>query len=192
MAQLRRRRLLEGRQGPGGARGMDRHARYLRRVHRQSDHHLYPDACAVCQSRTASASRSTGRGSSATSGNGFGMQDIEIGDPQFDEDFIIKGTDESQVRALLSHPKLRELIAAAARHSLHGQRRRGLVRGEVSGRRRRAALRGRRDHQGRRTAEAAVRAVRGDTGPVVPRSAPPTRRVRRSSSEARGRRPAVA
>jgi len=40
----------------------------------------------------------------------LGMQDIEIGDEQFDQDFIIKGTDESQVRALLSNATLRELI----------------------------------------------------------------------------------
>jgi hypothetical protein len=42
----------------------------------------------------------------------LGMQDIEIGDPQFDHDFIIKGTDESIVRQLFSSPKLRELITA--------------------------------------------------------------------------------
>ena len=45
-------------------------------------------------------------------GKFFGMQDIEIGAAPFDEEFIIKGTDESQVRALLSHQKLRDLIAA--------------------------------------------------------------------------------
>ena len=42
----------------------------------------------------------------------LGMQDIEIQDDQFDEDFIIKGTDEGRVRALFSNPKIRELIAA--------------------------------------------------------------------------------
>jgi hypothetical protein len=41
----------------------------------------------------------------------LGMQDIEIGDPPFDDDFIVKGTDESQVKSLLSNPRLRELIA---------------------------------------------------------------------------------
>ena len=41
----------------------------------------------------------------------FGMQDIEIGDAAFDEDFIVKGTDESQVKALLANPRIRELIA---------------------------------------------------------------------------------
>lgn len=42
----------------------------------------------------------------------FGMQDIEIGDTEFDRDFIIKGNDESRVRALLADRRLRELIAA--------------------------------------------------------------------------------
>src|SRR5687767_501722 len=31
-------------------------------------------------------------------GKMFGMQDIEVGYPEFDEAFIIKGTDESRVR----------------------------------------------------------------------------------------------
>jgi hypothetical protein len=42
----------------------------------------------------------------------LGMQDVEIGDPAFDEEFIVKATDESQVRSLLSDAKIRELIAA--------------------------------------------------------------------------------
>ena len=41
----------------------------------------------------------------------FGMQDIEVGEDAFDRDFIVKGTDESRVRALLANPHLRELIA---------------------------------------------------------------------------------
>lgn len=45
-------------------------------------------------------------------GKWLGMQDIEVGDPAFDEAFIVKGTSESQVRALLSNPALRALIAA--------------------------------------------------------------------------------
>jgi hypothetical protein len=40
----------------------------------------------------------------------FGMQDIEVGDADFDERFIVKGTDESQVKALLANPRVRELI----------------------------------------------------------------------------------
>jgi hypothetical protein len=41
----------------------------------------------------------------------LGMQDVEIGDEQFDRDFIVKGNDESKLRALLSNARLRELIA---------------------------------------------------------------------------------
>jgi hypothetical protein len=42
----------------------------------------------------------------------FGMQDIEIGDEAFDRDFIVKASDESQVRSLLSDVQLRELFIA--------------------------------------------------------------------------------
>ncbi|HVV73421.1 MAG TPA: DUF3137 domain-containing protein [Verrucomicrobiae bacterium] len=42
----------------------------------------------------------------------FGMQDIVVGHEDFDRDFIIKGTDQAKLRALLDDPKLRELIAA--------------------------------------------------------------------------------
>lgn len=44
-------------------------------------------------------------------GKMLGMQDIEIGDESFDQDFIIKGNDETRVRELLSNQKIRELIA---------------------------------------------------------------------------------
>lgn len=44
-------------------------------------------------------------------GKFFGMQDIEIGDAQFDEDFVVKATDDSMVRQLLSNPRIRELMA---------------------------------------------------------------------------------
>jgi hypothetical protein len=42
----------------------------------------------------------------------LGMQDIEIGDPEFDRDFIIKGNNEAQVLALFANPKIRQLIQA--------------------------------------------------------------------------------
>ncbi len=45
-------------------------------------------------------------------GKWLGMQDIVVGDPVFDEAFIIKGSDERRVRALFADRKLRELIAA--------------------------------------------------------------------------------
>jgi hypothetical protein len=40
----------------------------------------------------------------------LGMQDIEIGEEAFDHDFIVKATDESKVRELLSNAHLRELL----------------------------------------------------------------------------------
>jgi hypothetical protein len=42
----------------------------------------------------------------------LGMQDIEVGSPPFDDDFVVKGTDEARVRTLFSNPRLRDLIAA--------------------------------------------------------------------------------
>jgi hypothetical protein len=42
----------------------------------------------------------------------FNMQDIVIGDPAFDERYIIKGTDEYKVRQLFSSTKLRNMIQA--------------------------------------------------------------------------------
>lgn len=45
-------------------------------------------------------------------GKFFGMQDIEVNDPPFDDDFIVQGTDENKVKLLLASPKIRELIAA--------------------------------------------------------------------------------
>jgi hypothetical protein len=47
----------------------------------------------------------------------LGLQDIDIGDPQFDRDFIIKSNSPEKVRALLAYPKLRELISAQPRIS---------------------------------------------------------------------------
>ena len=40
------------------------------------------------------------------------MQDIEVGEPEFDEAFIIKGNDESRVVSLFSNSKIRQLIQA--------------------------------------------------------------------------------
>ena len=45
-------------------------------------------------------------------GKKLGMQDVEVGHPDFDRDFIIKGTDEAKLRALFANPRLRELINA--------------------------------------------------------------------------------
>lgn len=40
----------------------------------------------------------------------LGMQDVEVGDPEFDEAFIVKGTDESRVRELFADPEVRSLL----------------------------------------------------------------------------------
>ena len=72
----------------------------------------------------------------------LGMQDIRVDHEPFDQDFIIKGTDEASVRRLFSNPRIRELIASAAVDLPLGQGRRRLVRGRVPGRGRRAALQG--------------------------------------------------
>lgn len=42
----------------------------------------------------------------------LGMQDIEVGYSDFDADFIIKGNDEAQLRALFANAKLRHLVSA--------------------------------------------------------------------------------
>lgn len=40
----------------------------------------------------------------------FGRQDIQVGDPEFDRDFIIKANDEVKVRELFANPRIRQLI----------------------------------------------------------------------------------
>ena len=40
----------------------------------------------------------------------LGMQDVEVGYPEFDEAFIIKGNDEAKLRALFANDHIRQLI----------------------------------------------------------------------------------
>lgn len=42
----------------------------------------------------------------------LGMQDIEVGDPDFDRDYVIQGNDEAKVLSLLANPRIRQLIQA--------------------------------------------------------------------------------
>jgi hypothetical protein len=42
----------------------------------------------------------------------LGMQRIEVGDPEFDEAFVIKGTDEAMIQNLFADPDLRSLLQA--------------------------------------------------------------------------------
>lgn len=55
------------------------------------------------------------RGLFSELGKWLGMQDVEVGHPDFDRDFVIKGTDETKLRALFASAKIRELIAAQPR-----------------------------------------------------------------------------
>jgi hypothetical protein len=50
------------------------------------------------------------RGLISDVGKLLGMQDVEIGDPQFDHEYIVKGTDEARLRHLFANPALREMI----------------------------------------------------------------------------------
>ena len=45
-------------------------------------------------------------------GKAMGMQDIEIGDPSFDEAFIVKANDQAKVRRLLGNGRIRQLLTA--------------------------------------------------------------------------------
>ncbi len=40
----------------------------------------------------------------------MGMQDVEVGHPDFDETFVIQGSDEKKLRALFANPQIRELV----------------------------------------------------------------------------------
>lgn len=48
-------------------------------------------------------------------GKYLGMQDVEVGHPDFDRDFVIKGTDETKLRQIFGNARIRELIAAQPR-----------------------------------------------------------------------------
>lgn len=48
-------------------------------------------------------------------GTWLGGQDIEIGEPMFDQAFVIKGNNEDKVRQLLANPRIRQLMHAQDR-----------------------------------------------------------------------------
>lgn len=51
-------------------------------------------------------------------GKFFGMQDLEIGDPFFDDSFVIKGNDQQQLIRLLSDEQLKSLLHDQSRIAL--------------------------------------------------------------------------
>jgi hypothetical protein len=90
---------------------VDGYARQLHGVDGEGDDHLHPDARSVRESRRFRFAIYR-KSFFSEIAKWFGMQDIVVGDPTFDEAFIIKGNDERKVRALFDDPKLRALIAA--------------------------------------------------------------------------------
>lgn len=55
------------------------------------------------------------RGFFSELGKWLGMQDVEVGHPDFDRDFVIKGSDESKLRALFANARMRERITSQPR-----------------------------------------------------------------------------
>lgn len=45
-------------------------------------------------------------------GSFLGMQDVDVGYPEFDEAFVIKGNDDRKLQALFANPRIRQLIEA--------------------------------------------------------------------------------
>ncbi|MFO0892536.1 MAG: DUF3137 domain-containing protein [Isosphaeraceae bacterium] len=52
------------------------------------------------------------KGAFSELGKLLGMQDIEVGELEFDEAFVIKGNDEGMVRSLFGNPEVRRLALA--------------------------------------------------------------------------------
>jgi len=48
----------------------------------------------------------------------FGMQDVNVGYPQFDDSFVIKGDNESKLRELFTNRRVRDLIERQPRIDL--------------------------------------------------------------------------
>lgn len=60
-------------------------------------------------------------------GKAFGMQDIEVGHPRFDRDFVIKGNAPGRVRRLFDNEKVRRLIDALPRIHLSVKAHEGML-----------------------------------------------------------------
>ena len=98
----------------------------------------------------------------------LGMQDIEVGDPEFDEAFIIKGNDESKVRDLFANPKIRQMIQDQPKIRLEVKDSEGWFGPKFPEDVDELSFPGRRGDQGRGAAESSVRPVRRRAGPTVP------------------------
>ena len=50
------------------------------------------------------------RGFFSDLGKFLGMQDVEIGEPEFDDAFVIKGSEQEKLRKLFANPRIRQLL----------------------------------------------------------------------------------
>ena len=89
-------------------------------------------------------------------GKALGMEDIEVGHPRFDQDFVIKGNAPRRVRRLFDNEKIRHLIDAQPRIHLSVKGHDGWF-GKFPAGRGRAPLPVGRGHQGSRAAPHPVR-----------------------------------
>ncbi|WNJ18338.1 DUF3137 domain-containing protein [Pontibacter sp. G13] len=56
----------------------------------------------------------------------LGMEDIEVGHPEFDQDFVIQGSDERKLQMMFANPKIRQLISFQPKIILQLKREAGL------------------------------------------------------------------
>ena len=92
---------------------LDHHARRVLRV--ELGRHLHPAPRPLLQSGTLQVPDLPNKPLFSDLGKAFGMQDIEVGHPRFDRDFVIKGNAPGRVRRLFDNEKIRRLIDAQPR-----------------------------------------------------------------------------
>jgi len=59
-------------------------------------------------------------------GKKFGLQDIVVGYPEFDHDFIIQGTDKKKLEMLFENPKIRHLLSGQKQIELKSKQDEGI------------------------------------------------------------------
>ena len=102
---------MEGEQGAGSCRHLDDHPRH---VHRDTQHsHItYTRMRAPYVNPEGFRFTIYRKGIFSDLGKLLGMQDIDVGDSDFDEAFIIKATDEFRVRDLFANAQIRKIVQA--------------------------------------------------------------------------------
>lgn len=85
---------------------------YLEEYFSDGDSTGYPQMRAPYQDKNGFRFKIISKGIFTKIGKLFGMQDLIIGDADFDDEFIIQSNDEEKVRAFFDSPRLRQLIKA--------------------------------------------------------------------------------